>query len=202
MLDRRFYGKKNAGVTVEVTLSIVLTVTVLFLVLGLFGNNLSIFDANNGNVKDGMKNLFKPKPANSWADTTAKRTQISVVDPTQSQENVELVGAQGLDWYLSQAQGTYNKYYPRTDLTQTEAQDLARAALKLKIGDASNGSRLTLDQRKYLKTVGITLPMTLGTTFEVNVNGKSLSVPYNSANVTNDETCLKAIKDVESKSFG
>lgn len=118
MLGKRLKGMKNAELTVEIGLSLALTVVALFLVLGLFSQNLkSMVDAS------GMKkNLFNKT-------TIAKTTYDNhSVDYTASQVNVEVVADQGLDWYLTNAQATIDKYKDSTNLTEAQIEDLAKAA--------------------------------------------------------------------------
>lgn len=193
---RRLSGIKNAAITVEIGLSVALGLIVLFLAFGLVSNNIQTLAE-----KTGLLNLAKKEKTtmNSF-DKSAERQSIKIA---QTQQEVQVIAEQGqtLSEYLAEALATYNKYYPRTDLTPAEAEDLAKAALELKIGD-SKGTKITLEQRKYLKSVGITLPITNGETLKVEVNGKSLSVDVDyTTNKSTGEICLDAIKFVEEKPF-
>lgn len=110
--------RRHAGITVEVSLSIVLALGVLFLSLGIFGNNLKNMMANSN-----MQNMFNransdSKTANSaWAK-----------DSTSSQVNVAMVGDQGLQAYHDQAVATIKALAEKTTpLTPEEITNLAEA---------------------------------------------------------------------------
>lgn len=106
----------KAVVTIEVVMAIALSVVVLFLVLGLFSENIQTM-ATKGklaemNRHNDAKTSFEPQ----------------AVDPTQTQINVQMVGDLGtLAWYHSQAQATIESLGAKATLTNQELIDLARA---------------------------------------------------------------------------
>ena len=112
--------RKSAMVTMEVLLAIILTVGALFLVLGLFNNNLKEMVDNSG-----FQSLFKKDVTATAYDTTNK-------DYTDSQLNVQIAGQQGLQWYMDKTQSLIDGYVakaseiPLVPLTAGQQIDLAK----------------------------------------------------------------------------
>lgn len=138
---------KKAGITIEIALSLALMVVVLFLVLGLFSNNLQAIAKNSG-----ILNFFNKKNEISKTFNTA---DYQKVDPTQTQVNVQVVADQGLDFYLAKAQATVDQYKnATTPLSQQQIEDLARAITALSYDDRAknpNDAALYPDLRSKYK---------------------------------------------------
>ena len=125
---------KKAGVTVEITISAIMTVTALFLILHLFTTNLASIAKKNG-----MGNLLGVNPA---ADTQKTVYESWGVDPTKTQVNVQVVGEHGLSWYITDSKKRMEKYYQidfsSRKLNFDEVEDLARAVTILVLADSTN----------------------------------------------------------------
>lgn len=131
-------GNRQAGITIEITLSVALAVVALFLVIGLFSDNLQTMAAG------GMQNLFNRDKA---AIKTGQDSWIA--DQTGSQVNVQVVADQGLEYYLSSAQSTIDKYKDRTDLTQAQIEDLAKAITILSVNKGTTSGVYPELRKKY-----------------------------------------------------
>jgi len=106
---------KRAGITVEVALAALLSVTVLFLVLGLFSQNLQVMAANSN-----INNLFN-RTDKMTAHNSFNR------DYTSSQVNVQIVGEQGITAIHDQAQKAIDALAAKTTpLTDQEIASLAK----------------------------------------------------------------------------
>jgi len=90
---KSFNTARKAGVTVEVAIAIVLAVSVLFLVLGLFSDNLKTMADNTG-----FNNLVKKDTSTVTANTNLNKNY------TDSVVNVQIAGQQGLQWYMDDTQ--------------------------------------------------------------------------------------------------
>ncbi len=112
--------RKSAMVTMEVLLAIILTLGALFLVLGLFNNNLKEMVDNSG-----FQSLFKK-------DVTATAYENTNKDYTNSQLNVQIAGQQGLQWYMDKTQDLIDVFVaksaenPPVPLTASQQIDLAK----------------------------------------------------------------------------
>lgn len=108
----------KAGVTIEVVMAIALSVVVLFLVLGLFSDNIQTM-ATRGKL--AQMNAHNNDNKTVYEDQTG--------DPTQTQINVQMVGDQGtLAWYHSQAQAIIEGIGSQPPpLSDKALVDLARA---------------------------------------------------------------------------
>lgn len=115
---------KKAGITIEIALSLALMLVVLFLVLGLFSNNLQGIAKNSGIMQIFNKSKSSDK---LYGSNTFSISDRQGTDPTQTQVNVQVVADQGLDYYLTQAQNTIDQYKDATSLTPQQTEDLARA---------------------------------------------------------------------------
>jgi hypothetical protein len=90
-------NKKMAGVTIEVTLSTLLALTVLFLILNMFSSNLRAMVANGG-----IQNMFNRD--NSFEKTSYSKINSDRTQVKESQVGVQIVGDQGsLAWWHQQA---------------------------------------------------------------------------------------------------
>lgn len=179
---------KNAEVTIEITLSIALSIVVLFLTLGLFSDNLKSMASNSG-----IHNLFNRN--NEIAKT---KTDSWGIDPTKTQVNVQVVADQGLDWYISNAQATIDKYLKTPPTTSAQMGDLAKAETIAKIGGVLTAStENTLS--KYPYGISIKSKNTNQNTGEIfattTVNNKTIS--YSSIN--GDKTPLEIVQEVTRK---
>jgi hypothetical protein len=129
MFSRRKKGVKDAGVTIEVSLSIVLSIVVLFLILGLIGDNIKLMAANGG-----INNLFKGNTAKTKTDNWNVDLASNKVAVTEIP--VTTVADQGhtLEWYLDWAQETVDDAKSgKTALTNSQIEDLAKALTILSI---------------------------------------------------------------------
>lgn len=120
-------GIKAGGVTVELLLAILLSVVVLFLILGLFSDNLKQMIVNSN-----ISRVF----ANNSAKTTYSNQNA---DPTQTQEEVQIVADHALDWYFKNAQkliATYRQI-PPDKISETELEDFAKQVTIARIGGSN-----------------------------------------------------------------
>ena len=112
---------KRAGITVEVALAALLSVTVLILVLGLFSQNLQVMAANSN-----INNLFNN--SNRISNSGFNRDYSkSVVNVTTSQQSVGTVGDQGIQKYHTDAQDAINKLLAKPQ-PLTDPSDIANLA--------------------------------------------------------------------------
>ena len=110
---KNLVGRK-AEVTLEFILTAILGITILFFVMGLFNDNLKVL-ANAG----GINNLFHRDQVTGY--------QKGGKDYKDSQVTVATIGDQGLKWYMSDSEKTINILGARTDLSNTELINLAKA---------------------------------------------------------------------------
>lgn len=188
-----YLSKRNAGITIEVTLSLALSVVVLFLLLGLFSDNLKTLAANSG-----IWNLFKRDV--SYAKTEQTRT---FVNSTQTQANVQIIAEQGLDYYINKAQEIIDKYKKNPPTTLQEEEEAARYITIARIAGIISAD----DLRYFYKTCNISVKFTdfmhettatfgndtVKLDYSSNVNGSISSI--------NDANKLALIKDVYRKDF-
>ena len=126
---------RNAGITVEVSLSILLTLGVLFLTLGLFSNNLKsmVFNSNIRNFFNKQNSVSKTANL-AWGN-----------NPTATEVNVAITGDQGLAAYHSEAIATIKALVEQaTPLTAAQVTNLAEA-LTIK----ANSGQLAADGELY-----------------------------------------------------
>ena len=151
-------GKKQGGITMEVVFSIVLGLAVLFLVLGLFSDNLKgmITQSNMSNMfnKNGEKTAF----------------ELQKTDPTGNQVTVaetQIAGEHGLSWYNDTAKSKIEELSKISPLTDAQKIDLAKwltiygnsgttnaTAESLSMGRTSDGksySQLAYENGIYVK---------------------------------------------------
>lgn len=108
---------KRAEVTVEVVLSGLLAVVVLFLVLGLFSKNLKTMFSNTN-----MNNFYIENNSAKTANSFMKN------DPTKTQINVAIVAEQGLEAYHIKARAKIEAFALLKDsLTAEQKTNLAEA---------------------------------------------------------------------------
>lgn len=123
MLSKRFSRTRGAEVTVEIALSLGLSLVVLFLVLALFSDNLQSMAVNGG-----INNLFNRK--NEIAKT---QNDSWGIDPTKTQIAVQTIGDQGLNDYVNRAKDKCKTYYTANPTTQAQIEDLAKALTILSV---------------------------------------------------------------------
>lgn len=117
MFNRKFgLRRKRAGITVELLLAVVLAVVVLFLILGLFSNNLKHMVVN-GNISRIFANNSAKTAYSSWG-----------TNPTQTQVNVQTVADNGalIRQYLNKARAAIDNYKTNLPTTIEQKEDLAR----------------------------------------------------------------------------
>lgn len=203
MLNKISTSKKKAAITIEVTLSVALSILVLFLALGLFSDNLATMAANSG-----IQNLFNR--SNQTAKTYYSKQNVdptkTAVNMNTSQINVQIAGDQGstntktpptLAQYLKQAQDIIDKYKTTPPTDQSQMEELARAELAKFIDSGSISS----DDISTCKTNKIAVLRLSDGEFKAitSTNGTKTLLIENSGNNTADE--LSIIKDVFNKSF-
>lgn len=175
-------GKKSAEVSVELSLSIIMSVAVLFIGLGLFSKNLE-----NIAIASGMKNLFNSEKAVKTFDDDAKLYAGN--NPTKTQINVQLVADQGLNYYLSGAQATIKKYKATPPENQSQTEDLARAATIAKIFDILEPA----DETTFYKDYSINIQDTKG---YVKAGDKKLPYNYRATDLGSDSGKITLAKDI------
>lgn len=171
MLKKISTGKKKAAITIEVTLSVALSILVLFLALGLFSDNLATMAANSG-----LQNLFNKSQKTTYSTQTVNPTKTSINVNETSQENVQVVASQGITLaeYLEQAQKTIDKYKATPPTDQAQMEDLARAELAKFIGTGSISSD-DINTCKNNKIAVLRLPNGSGN-YEAIANGSTLLI--------------------------
>lgn len=186
-------GIKAGGVTVELLLAILLSVVVLFLILGLFSDNLKQMIVNSN-----ISRVF----ANNSAKTTYSNQNP---DPTQTQEEVQIVADHALDWYLKNAQDAIAGYLkiPPSMLVGAQLEDFAKQVTIAKIGNIS------IDYKKIDPYgINVSLPSGYGQCYTSINNQKFLIFNTASSKInfsiyqSNDEERLTLIKEVLRKNFG
>ncbi len=190
MLIRRKTGKKIAGITIEVTLSVALSILVLFLALGLFSDNLATMAANSG-----IQNLFNRN--NEIAKT---KQDTWGIHPTKTQVNVQVVADQGLSWYLTQAQEKIAYYNQNPPTTQAQVEDLAKQLTIAKIGALTTDSTgATIDFASYYKTYEIKVVINYETgTYETKVGSLKITGDYE---YSDNSYKLKTTKSIINNNF-
>ena len=178
MLERKkFIGSKSAAISIEITLSLVMSVVALFFVLGLFGNNLQEMAQASG-----INNLFNRD--NNVEKTFDADSAKYVAGSTPTQVNVQLVGDQGLNYFITNAQATISKYKENPPENQSEIEDLAKAVAIAKImGTLSPNDELLFDKgyKIYIE------PKPSKNTI-LSANGRKLSYrPYDDNTYTDSE---------------
>lgn len=122
-------GVKKAAITMEVAIGTAIAIIALFVALGIFSENLKTMITNSG-----ISRMF----ANNSAKTAIVK---QAYDPTSSQVNVQIVGAQGLGYYFAQAQAAIANYKKNPPKNEAEMQDLAKQATIARIGNL-NGTEI------------------------------------------------------------
>lgn len=186
MLDIKSYrNSRRAAITVEMALAASLGVLVLFLIIGLFSNTIKDMIASSN-----ISRMYTNNSART-ADTNKRWT----VDPTGTQVNVQLVGEQGLQWYLTHAQAIINNYKQTPPQNDAQKQDLAKQLTIANIGNIWNSDYTNLRQH-YGIDIYITEDM-----FKTTINGKTLYFNSQYANLDSPESQLNAIKEVVNNNF-
>lgn len=189
MLNKISTGKKKAAITIEVTLSVALSILVLFLALGLFSDNLATMAANSG-----LQNLFNKSQKTTYSTQTVNPTKTAINVNELSQENVQVVASQGITLaeYLEQAQKTIDKYKATPPTDQAQMEDLARAELAKLIGTGS--SSLTSEDINLCINNKIAVKYLPSTeTYKAITNNgtaKTLTVEYNSDQINSIRSAL------------
>lgn len=162
---------KNAMITVELGISLVLIVVVIFVTLGLFGDNLKELVAS-GNF------------SRTWQNNDAKTFYESFAgrDYSNSQMNVQVMGEQGLQNLRQKANNQLIKLIP--DLIATSSTNLADNAAYL--GLIINGIVGSPDACEYMKKPSNKLceeiPLEVKHTVEIippktiNIDGKNYTL--------------------------
>lgn len=125
MLNNKLIKRgKKAGVTVELLLSVLLAVVVLFLILGLFSDNL-------------QKMFTKSNMAGLWNNNDQKTAVANrAFDPTQT--NVQVLAEQG-QTYLKWALDTIDNYKKNPPQDEDGVLELAKAATIARILAGTDG---------------------------------------------------------------
>lgn len=156
-------GVKKAAITIEVAIGTAIAVIALFVALGIFSENLKTMIANSGISRIVANNPNK----------TAIVKQA--YDPTSSQVNVQIVGAQGLGYYLAKAQESITNYKKTPPQNETQVQDLARQATIAKL---IGGSSALPDEGLFYNDYGISIELFNNDTCVTSINN-SKKIYYN-----------------------
>lgn len=191
---RRLSGIKNAAITVEIGLSVALGLIVLFLAFGLVSNNIQTLAE-----KTGLLNLAKKeKTTMNTFDKSAERQSIKIA---QTQQEVQVVAEQGLDWFIQQAQETISKYKGRTDLNKSEAEDLAKALMIAKMtGKTTDSTGAAIDYVSFYKNNGIKVVYLYPTYTTTITNNTTVKLSCDMGEHTS-EVQLEAVKSVLKNDF-
>lgn len=204
MLGKSLKGVRKAEVTIEITLSIALSIVVLFLVLGLFSENLSTMAANSG-----LKNLFN----RDNSDAKTAYNNWSTVN-NRSDVEVQLVGDQGLEYYLQKANTVIETYRNNPPLTQLQAEEEARAIANKSlitsiwaiIDNVDGSGSINLVESKirsrdkigiYFNTGNIVLNKFGGASLEFDAD----AINYDSGNTKLTSTTLDTVKQILNRPF-
>ncbi len=177
MLNKLFSGKKLAGITIEVTLSIALSLVVMFLMFGLFSDNLQTMAANSGLFKFFFRqNNEIAKTAQTKWKTDPTKTVVTVYAP-KSQTNVEVIADQGLELkkYYDNVQNSINELINKPVLTPAEQMNLAKYITQKQVMNylgSQNYSPVSTVEAGACYRLGVIVPENLdrGIT-RINVNG-------------------------------
>lgn len=130
---------RKAGITIEISLSIILILGVLFVALGIFHDNLK-----NMVAASGMQNMFSK--SNSSGKTTYS---MWTKNPTSTQINVAMVGDQGLEAYHNQAKETIDALVEKSKHTSLTSQDITNLAQALTVLSESGTSAPDSELKPY-----------------------------------------------------
>ena len=199
LCKRTLFGKKNAEITMEITLSAALAIVAIILVLGLFGDNLQSIAVNSG-----IYNIFnRDKLTQEWG-TTANKTQLGLNQTPQKTEETETLADQGLEEYISDAQETIEKYKTNPPTIEAQIQDLAKAATIAKICNVLSLNDESIFYTRY--GIQITDRLTYdehnnveGYSTLITTSGKRLS--FNIGSQILNENMLDAVKLVKERNF-
>lgn len=187
MFEKCLIGKRKAALTIEISLSIIMCLAVLFLILSLFGSNLQAIAVNGG-----LQNFFK---RNNDTAKTYYDKKYEANNPAQTQVNVQIVADQGLNYYISSALATIEKYKTTAPKTQAQLEDLARAAAIAKVtgnlNSSNDGSLLSSQNIYFVQT---------NKTQYVYAGNKKLSYSSNSDTTINKLEALTLVKEIISTS--
>lgn len=191
---------KFAGTTLEVALSIGLGVVVLFVVLGIFGDNLKTM-VSSSNINNLTKQSNQKTSYDSYnRNYASSNAQVGVkYVPTQT------IAEQGLEIAMAAAQATIDKYKDRdpASLSLSETENLAKALTKYAIGagtqnNVNNPTALKFNIAIY--PTGATDPNTGIPCGQTTVNSKSIYY-QRFATSTSTENKVLAIKSIDSLKF-
>lgn len=137
MFESKSVVKRKASVSIEFVLSALLGIVVLFMVLGLFSNNLEAMTSNSG-----MKGLFhnSTEQANFAPSRTTYEVSTDNHTVTKAQIEVSIVGDQGLEWFKKQALVTIQRLGPQTTLTAGQMADLKSALTVYAVANSTTSS--------------------------------------------------------------
>lgn len=130
VFESKNFVKRKASVSIEFVLSALLGIVVLFMVLGLFSNNLEAMTSNSG-----IKGIFhnSTEQANFAPSRTTYDVSTDNHTVTKAQIEVSIVGDQGLQWFKNQALTTIQRLEAQPNLTEGQEADLAKALTILAI---------------------------------------------------------------------
>lgn len=174
---------RQASLTVEISLTVVLASLTLIMILGLFSEQLRTMASDMS-----FKRLFSKNSA-TGVEKTAPVTYSQ--DPTASQINVQVVAEQGLDTYYDAVQDRLNFLTDLKDpLTPAQQVNLAECVtLKSIMHRWNNGfSAPSSSELALCVTNGITATTTLGGSIKVPVV-KNEFINWD-ANIDNDVDAL------------
>lgn len=194
---------RKAGITIEIALSIALSVIVLFLVIGLFSENLKTMMS-----RIGLKSFFRASEKTTVADWGD--------DPTATQINVQIAADYGLSSEHKKAKAAIEDYYNnkstngRLNDLKADQRNLAKELTKYALSGKSTDYLRTLEEpisssdMSYLKfgsLNGIRLgENSYGHYTEINENnGERIRWDNDYFNSENSNDRLKSISKIESK---
>lgn len=180
--------KRKAAVSTELVIGIALAVVALFLVIGLFNNNL--------------KNMIVNSNISRMWGNNAQKTDWNE-DPSQAQQLVQLTGSQGLEYYLTQAQDAIAKYKANPPKNEAEMEDLAKQATIAKIiGYYGDSPGLSAEDEIYFSdTYKIFIDLNYGET-SIGDNKKIYYNQNNGINALPDKNVkLLVAKEITSGTF-
>jgi len=144
---KSFNAARRAGVTVEVVIAIILALSVLFLVLGLFSDNLKTIADNAG-----INNLVKKDTSTVTANAKLNKNY------TNSVVNVQIAGQQGLQWFMNNTQ----KQIDVLNTKSTTGAVVAPATTGLSAADQIDLAKYFTAKSMLIKW-GVPIPDGLGT---------------------------------------
>ncbi len=150
---------RKAATLVEVMLGIGLSIIVVFVALGLWGDNLQdMISASN------FKNMFLNKDKTTYSSYNRDYTQVTVPNYNPTEVPIQITGEQGLQKCLDDATKKIDEYIKNPPKNEAEVMDLAKWATIKKIirttdTDGLQVQSLTSAEESFAYSYGINIQL-------------------------------------------